>query len=123
MTWQCSCDTVNEPGAAFCEMCGKQRAGGLPRNERVGWGEHPQKDQAPRSKYGLTPAWSPPTPHIATMAHPTGNEATRWVIPPDIQAQLDAIKARCVKTPSGRAVDPEMERRFLENLAKRKAGG
>lgn len=96
--WTCSCDAVNEGGAAFCEACGKQRAGGVPKAERTGGGM----------------AWSPPTPPV------TEPEWARGPKPPmsrDVQAELAALRATFVTRTQAQAaalLTPDKVARYLE---------
>lgn len=76
--WTCSCDAVNPAAAAFCEACGKQRAGG-----------------GPRDSTGSGYAWNPPTPPVRELTGP------RWVITDEQLAELAALRASWKRAPEG----------------------
>ena len=102
MSWTCACDTQNLDRARYCEYCGA---------------EHTPAKPDPGERTGSGMAWSPPTPKFQET------RTARWTWTPAMQAECDALKAKLAigATPIGRRVDPELERRYLENLAKRRA--
>lgn len=107
MTWRCTCDALNAAAAQFCEACMKQRPGGS-----VG------RDPGERTGSGVL--WAPPVPKLTARDLALPQRLPESVVEPYLQ-QLRAIAAKSPATPSGRAVDPELERRYLENLAKKRA--
>lgn len=79
-----------------------------------GWTE--RKPRAPSEPKNAGLRWSPETPPVSALQVWTG---TRWVVPAEIRAELDALKAKLTTPGAGRAVDPDQERAYLENCAKR----
>lgn len=99
------CADFLRPGATSCRECG--------------WGQPATKRLETRRLAESGSAWSPPTPHVREFAEPIG---PRWHWTPEMQAECDALRAKLkVSTPTGRRVDPEMERRYLEAAAAKKA--
>lgn len=107
MSWTCSCDTQNLDATRYCEFCGAERQSHAPTRAEGGTGSGMQ--------------WSPPVPRFTEEPWRHGPRYAE--LPPDIAAEIEALKAKLATRPDGHVtrVDPAAEARYLAACRDRRA--